>query len=102
MRLEESPDLFGRGSGDSTCGELTCAICRTTYNKDADLTEDYSGDSVGYTYFAGRKVCENCFGEIESEILGRMQDILPWYRRHVERSKKRICVADENLKALGA
>ncbi len=100
MRIEESPELFGGDAGTSTCGKIHCAFCETTYNLDDD--DDGGGMPIGFTGFAGKRVCENCFEDIEREVLARMPQILPWYRRHVERSKQRICTADANLKALGA
>lgn len=77
-------------------------MCGKKYNVGADAREDYSGDSVGHTEFAGKTVCECCFEKIESEVLARIGDILPWYRRHVERVKAKIAKAEKNLESLGA
>lgn len=101
-RIEDTPELFGRGCGVSTCGDFKCDWCGIEYNKGADANEDYSGDSVGHTDFAGKQICECCFGSIESAVLQRMGDILPWYRRHVERVKKSVEKADSNLRAVGS
>jgi hypothetical protein len=102
MRWDESPGLFGLGVGTSTCGDFTCGICGTEHNKGNDAAEDYSGDSVGFEDFAGIEICENCFETIETEILGRMKHILPWYRRIVERRRESLDAADHALKAVGA
>jgi hypothetical protein len=97
-RFEESQDLFGRGTGDSTNGELYCEFCGKTYNEGADDETDgrepddhYDEfDSIGYTSFAGHQVCENCFEIIESEVLRRMPDILKWYKRVLSSQKADI------------
>lgn len=85
-----------------TCGDITCDFCGQTHNFGNDATERYAGDSVAHTEFAGKTVCDCCFERVESAVLSRMSDILPWYRRHVERVKKSAEKADANLKALGA
>jgi hypothetical protein len=89
-RFEDSPDLFGSGIGHSTCGDFICDLCKTQYNTGNDKTENYSGDSVPYTEFAGLVVCGDCFEEIEDEVLHRMPDILKWYKRIMEARKKDI------------
>ncbi len=102
MRWDDSPELFGNGCGTSTCGDFTCGICGNEYNKGNDANEDYSGDSEGVTEFAGIEVCGNCFEAIETEILGRMKHILPWYRKIVERRRESLDMADTALKSVGA
>ena len=87
-RLEESLDLFGSSSGWSTCGDFTCAICGTKYNEGNDEAEDYDGDPVHYTEFAGVHVCYECFEEVENAVLNRMSDIIPWFKRLLDRRQK--------------
>lgn len=77
----QKTNLFGCGVGCSTCGDFTCGICETEYNKGNDEKEDYSGESVVYTEFAEIYICQNCFDKVEREILRRMADIIPWYKK---------------------
>lgn len=91
MRFDDSPDLFGCGVGTSTCGDLTCDICKVTHNAGNDALAEVEGDhiyrdavSVRETRFAGMTVCEYCFERIESEVLRRMPYILKWYTRILE------------------
>jgi hypothetical protein len=84
-RFIDSPELFGRGVGISTCGDFTCAICGMKHNQGNDKTEDYDGESIPVTTFAGVEVCGDCFEKIENEILRRMPDILQWYKKILER-----------------
>jgi len=102
MRWEETPDLFGSGCGIATYGDFTCGICGTEHNKGNDAAQDYDGDSVGVTEFAGIEVCYDCFEKIETEIVNRMKYILPWYRRIVERRRESLDAADNALKSVGA
>jgi len=100
-RFEDSNDLFGVSPGDSTSSELICELCRKVYNQgigtDEDNDDDWDeGESVLYTDFAGLQVCECCFGKIENEIVRRMSDILPWYKRIVDARKKQT-ESDEAL-----
>ena len=88
-RFEDTPDLFGSGMGWSTAGEFTCCICGITFNEGADETEDYDND-IGIINFAGNNVCEGCFEHVEQEILNRMDDIIPWYKRYIEAHRKRV------------
>src|SRR5690349_182309 len=90
MRIFDTPNLFGVESGVSTCGDFICAICETAYNTGNDAAENYRGDSVGYTVFAGQNVCRDCFPAIEGEILHRMPAILKWYAQIVQLRKKKI------------
>ena len=97
-RFEDSPDLFGGGIGCSTHGEFTCLICGTACNKGNDETENYIGDPVGYTDFAGGCICNDCFEIVEFEILKRMSDILPWYKRFLDNTKKRTAYMENLVK----
>lgn len=90
MRFEDSPNLFGGGSGSGTCGDIKCQFCGTLYNEGNDEAESYGRDSVTETDFAGLTVCECCFEKIEIEILHRMPDIMSWYRRILEARRKRL------------
>lgn len=91
-RHEDTPDLFGGGVGIGTAGTLRCGICGNVYNPDADEKEDYSGDSVGYTNFAGFIVADCCFEDVEREVLSRLEDILPWFARIV--AKQRVLIGN--------
>lgn len=81
MRIEETPNLFGCGSGWSTCGDIKCDLCGILYNEGEDKKEEYNGPYVCHTEFAGLTICECCFERIEDEVLSRIDDILPWYWR---------------------
>jgi len=97
-RFIDSLDLFGRSPGVSTCGDFTCAICGTEYNKGNDDTESYDGDSVLYTDFAGACICGDCFEGVEKEILHRMPDIISWYCRILKTKEETIKKQKEQLK----
>jgi hypothetical protein len=101
MRREDSPDLFGRGFGVSSSGDTQCEFCGTLYNEGADERGFYDEESINHTLFAGKTVCSCCFEIIEEEIISRMSDILPWFRRIIDHQKKRIEKYDEQLKGLG-
>ena len=88
-RIFDSPDLFNNGVGSSTSGDITCYWCGTRYNEGADEVNCFNGDSALYTEFAGKTICECCFEEIESEILHRIDDIIPWYRKILTARKNR-------------
>jgi hypothetical protein len=77
-RFIDSPELFGCGTGISTCDDFTCAICGTKYNNGND-------ESIPVATFAGVKICGDCFEKIENEILCRMPDILRWYKKILDR-----------------
>jgi len=101
-RYEESPNLFGCGTGDSTSRELICEFCGKVYNKGID---DDSGDDEGidipYTEFAGKQVCHCCFERIENEILRRMPDILSWYKKVISIKKEIAEDVEAILKSIG-
>ena len=50
--------------------------------------------SILNTYFAGKEICECCFEKIENEILHRMQDILPWYKRILDVKRKTLEISE--------
>lgn len=90
-RIEDSPELFGAGCGISTIGSITCEWCGNTYHED---NEDEDGDiidngveSICFTEFAGKQICDCCYEKIESEILRRMKDVLIWYR-HIQDTRR--------------
>ena len=88
-RFEDSPGLFGCGAGTSTCAQQHCDVCGTTYNEGCD--EEYDGGEwIRWAWFGPFEVCECCFGEIEKAVLGRMANILPWYRRYIDAKKEKI------------
>ena len=80
-RFEDGPNLFGLGAGWSTCGDFTCARCGTKYNEGNDAEERYNDDPINLTEFAGMMICCDCFEAVEQEVLHRMDDIIPWYKR---------------------
>ena len=93
-RFENSPDLFGAGGSGTTNG-LTCEWCGTEYP-----ARDEDDDSRCYTHFAGKQVCDCCFGEIEQAVLSRMEDILPWFTRLLEARRAKLAGNDEAVDAL--
>lgn len=84
-RFEDTPELFGDGAGGSTCGDIECEFCGAKYNEGEDERGIYDGESVGWTEFAGLCACECCFAKIEAEVLRRMDRIVPWYERWLDR-----------------
>ena len=92
-----SANLFDSEIGYSTCGDITCGICGTAYNQGNDEKEDYSGESVVYTDFAGICVCSGCFEKVEREIFSRMDDIIPWYHNILMKQKR---ATEERLQKL--
>jgi len=85
-----SVNLFDSGTGCATHGDISCGICGTAYNQGNDESEDYSGEAVTYTEFAGICVCGVCFPRVEKEIFSRMDDIIPWYRKLLTIQKEKI------------
>jgi hypothetical protein len=98
-RFIDSPELFGHGVGISICGYFTCAICGVKYNAGNDKAENYDGDSVRVTTFAGVEICGDCFEKVEDEILCRLPDILRWYKKILERREeiKKVIEAIDNM-----
>ncbi len=94
MRFEDTPELFGVGSGRGSSGELLCEMCKTVH---PDKGED--GDSVCWTSFAGMQIAECCFEKLESEIWSRRDDLLSWLRRILEKIKANH---DSNVESLDA
>jgi hypothetical protein len=100
MRFENTPGLFGIGVGISTCGSFLCDICGTAYNEDDDGSDEYEGDGIATTQFAGLNVCGNCFETIENGVLRRMPDIISWYKRLLDVRKSRLKEDESLLKSL--
>ena len=98
MRFEDSPNLFGCGLGYSTCGDIECDICKVLHNEGNDAAEDYDGESVCHTEFAGLTVCGCCFEAIENAVLARMRDILPWYGRILKEQREVFKQSEEDLR----
>ncbi len=98
MRYEDTPELFGGDCGSGTYGDITCGICQTAYNQGADEKGDYNGDSVTWTSFAGLDICNCCFEKIENEVLGRMGQILPWYKRLLLARRKSLEKHEQDCK----
>jgi len=88
MRFEDTPNLFGCGAGTSTSGGFECDMCGVFYDE---------GGWIRWTTFARIQICENCFEEIEKEVLHRMSDILPWYKRILERKRKQLKEAQSQV-----
>ena len=100
-RFDDSPELFGVGSGTATCGTIRCGICGTTYNEGADNEECYDDNaSVLHTTFAGVEVCECCYEAVEKEVLSRMNSILQWYSRIVTAKEKALQESRKYLNAI--
>ena len=89
-RFEDTAGLFGCDSGVSTGYELECELCGRVHNPGADPDENPAseGDSICNTEFAGLQVCDCCFHKIESAVLARMPDILPWFIRIIKSREK--------------
>jgi hypothetical protein len=85
-RFEKTPELFGCGSGGGTGYSVTCEFCGTTHNENAVEDEPSTeGETVSYTNFAGKCVCECCFEAIELAVFNRIYYIIPWFIRILER-----------------
>ncbi len=79
-RFENSPGLFGVGSGGSTSGDLLCEWCGTEYHGVSD-DEDGGEDFISHVKFGNLTVAECCFEKVERAVLFHMKDILPWFER---------------------
>lgn len=76
-RFEETMDLFGRGVGNGTLGNIACDWCGTEY---PDRAYPLS-DATPFTKFGDLTVVECCFEKVEEAVLSRMGDIVPWFTR---------------------
>lgn len=83
-RFEDTPDLFGRGVGSKTNDGVTCDVCGRKHRSFPDE------DGVGWTTFGPITVAECCFENIESAVLSRMNDIIPWYIRLLKSSRLKL------------
>jgi hypothetical protein len=99
-RIEDTPELFGEGVGTSCMGDIQCRLCQTLHNPE-ETGDEPDGEPIRNTIFAGYTICECCFADIEEEVLCRMPSILPWYRRILERRRKRLETAEGSLGFLG-
>lgn len=92
MRFEDTPDLFGLGIGSGTVGAIECEWCGNVYNEDNESGDgdviDSTIDSVGFTNFGNKQICDCCFEKVENAVLARMDDILTWFRRIQDVRKK--------------
>ena len=100
MRFTDTPNLFGYGSGRSTCGDFKCAICGTMYNEGNDATETYEDDPIRVTTFAGVEVCGDCFEAIEVSVYNRMQEILKWYGKILQSQRANLAKREQELAEL--
>ena len=91
-RIEDSPELFGFGVGMGTLGNTECEFCGVKYEgrEDEDGEPLYESCSIRMTDFAGKRICECCFGKIEFEILARMPSILTWYIKIIKNKDNQI------------
>lgn len=98
-RFEDTPNLFGVNGGVCTGYELKCEWCGVVHNPGADADEKpmSEGDSVSWTGFGGKQVCDCCFHEIENAVLNRMPDILPWLVRIIASREKHSAKMREML-----
>jgi len=96
-RFENSVELFGGGCGSGCYAEIECGICHKVYNDGCD-EGNLSDESVTYIDFAGITVCECCFGKIESSVLQRINDLLPWIARIIAKRRKRTQQMEDLVK----
>jgi len=106
-RIIEDFGLFGGGFSYGTCGDLKCDWCGVIHNEGADAQhaedDDYNLDeSVSYTYFGEKVICEHCYEEFENAMLRQMPSALKWYREYLDRRKADISQADASLMAVEA
>jgi len=105
QRWKNSADLFGRGAGSGTYGDCQCEWCGNKYNEGEDKRGIYDGDSVGYVNFAGKFICDCCFGHIEEEIWHRRSDLLTWMEARLreiwEVTEDELDDAQSAIKTLG-
>lgn len=82
-RFEESMDLFGRGVGNATLGNIACGWCGTEYldREDEEGNPYASNDAIPFTRFGDLTVCDCCFGRVEEAVVSRINDIIPWFTR---------------------
>ena len=103
-RIIDEFGLFGGGFSYGTCGDLKCDWCGVIHNEGADAlhAEDDSydmDDSVSYSHFGGKVICEYCYEAFESAMLWQMPAVLKWYRKYVDEMKKNVSQADASLLA---
>jgi len=91
-RFEDSPDLFGVGSGVATCGDIRCEWCGLLHNEGEDERGAYDNDGVSWTQFGDKAICECCFAKIEEAVWQRRRDILPWLKRRVKALEKQLAI----------
>lgn len=94
-RFRDSPELFGEGQGSGTSCEIVCEWCGVIHNKGVD--EDGANlvmETVLYTEFGGKVVCDCCFDVIEKEIFSRRISVVEWIR---EIMKSNIKASQEML-----
>lgn len=90
-RFEDSPDLFGYGAGQGTYGNIGCGWCGKKYHDREDRQGNPKTDeSILFTDFGGLQVCECCFEEVEAAVLERMDDIIPWFIRILEKRQGKM------------
>ena len=93
-RFENTPELFGSGLGASTSGGITYDWCGVEYPE--------GDESIGHTSFGGKQICDCCFETIETAVLKRMEDIIPWYIRILNEKEKGIRQRKAQIKGLKA
>jgi hypothetical protein len=95
--------LFGGGFSHGTCGDLKCDWCGVVHNEGADAlhAEDDSynmDESVSYSHFGGKIICEDCYEKFEDAMLYQMPAVLKWYRTYLDGLKLDVSQADASLK----
>ena len=92
-RFQDTPELFGGGSGRGTSGPVSCVLCGEMYNQNYD---DEHG-TVTWTEFAGLTVADCCFHVIENEIISRLPDLLIWARALLTSRAQRVAMQREDV-----
>ncbi len=101
-RLEDSVSLLGSGSGIRSYAEIKCQLCGKVYNEGCDDGSErgLSDEGVSWAYFAGLQVAECCWDKIERSVYEHMSNIIPWYKRILDRRRTRLNQDEERLNIL--
>jgi hypothetical protein len=91
-RFEDTPDLFGVGVGGGKDGPIKCEWCGKTYPA--------GNESISFTVFGDKQVCDCCFEIIEEAVLDRIDDIVSWFIRILKNKRKILEDREETLREL--
>ena len=91
-RFEETTGLFGSHDAIVTENYIKCDVCASEYNVDEQDV------AAAHTRFAGLTVCSCCYERVETAVLDRMEDIIPWYKRILAAQKAKIEKAQAQLR----